>query len=147
MSNLRRNPDPALTGDISGISPMLQATLLRQIELIATNLDNLNFLGAWSSLDTLYLQAPPRVKLDVKPMFDDVYMMLEEINQIKGVTSYHTNHLRSKARMKVIKISSRPLYGRILESFYKHRYLETYRKVTTSNLNPELAAEYGIQQG
>jgi hypothetical protein len=145
MSNLRRNPDPSLTGDVSGISPMLQATLLRQIELIATNLDNLNFLGAWSSLDTLYLQAPPRVKADVKEMFDDVYDMLKEINAIKGVTSYQTLTLRSKARIKVIRISSRPLYGRILESFYKHRYLETYRKTQTSNLNPEIAAEYGIQ--
>jgi hypothetical protein len=144
MSNA--NSNPSLNGDVSGISPMLQATLLRQIELIATNLDNLNFLGAWSSLDTLYLQAPPRVKQDVKSMFDDVYTMLSEIKQIKGVTSYQTLTLRSRARNKLIKVATRPLYGRILESFYVHRYLETYRKTATSNLNPELAAEYGIQQ-
>ena len=137
----------SVTKEVSSISPMLQATLLRQIEAIATHLDNQNFLSAWSALDTLYLQAPPRVKQDVKPMFDDVYEMLREISITKGVTTYQTVILRGKQRLKLIQIASRPLYGRILESFYTNKYLESYRKTTTSNVNAELAAEMGLSFG
>jgi hypothetical protein len=135
----------AFKGQVSGISPMLQATLLRQIELISTYLDQQNFLGAWNSLDTLYLQAPPRVKQDVKSAFDCVYRILAEINTVHGITLYQTMQLKSRQRLKLLKVASRPLYGRMLESFYVHRYLETYRRIgTSSNLAPEIAAEFGL---
>ena len=129
---------------VSFVQPMLQATLLHQIESVAACLDVQNYLSAWSALDTLYLQSPPNVKSDVKEAFDGALKVLREVSHLKGVNVYDTIHLRSRKRLRTIMLAARPLYGLVVESLYRNGYLEVYRKNTSTNLNPELMSELGM---
>jgi hypothetical protein len=120
---------------VTGISPILQATLLKQMEQVLSCYQVHYFGGAWSALESLYNISPPCVKLDVDDSFYVVYDELDKINKEKKCTKYVTMTYHSREKRRYLKQIIMPLYKRIADSLYKHGYLETYGKSSKSNLD------------
>ena len=88
---------------------------------------------AWLANKTLYESLLSDCKPDVQKKFTEVNQAMKQIQNIKGIDSYHAIILKGKLSRQVLMAANFELYGVMVAALEKNGYLDRKNTYITEN--------------
>lgn len=124
------------TKEVKAITPLLQAILLKQIDRVGEALDMADYIGAFRRLRTLWGRTPPKAQKMCETEYNSLLAKFANTDNINGVDAVDTIGKRTVSKSKILEVSVRPVYDKIVSALYEGGYLEKYDTTPTGHEIP-----------